>query len=279
MAILYRVLGGKNPLVLLGSIHIGFEEMYPFGEKLQAFLQNSDVFVFECDTDDYLSFAILQNESRYQAGDALRCHVSEETLDLLEEVCHRNGLRMGQLETYKPWAIVNALTPFAVKRLVPNMDVGELTALGVEKAVKKYGKGKSFAYLETVQEQLDALSCMSDVLQKELLRDTCLTILGKKSQEGMNADLVKWGKWWQEGNADAFASSYRTDETAETSPEYRRIMMTERNDRMAERIVLCLESETNHSYCVTVGLMHLVLAEDSILSKLEEAGYTIEQIR
>ena len=39
-----------------------------------------------------------------------------------------------------------------------------------------------------------------------------------------------------------------------------------------------LEFEKQSRFFVTIGLMHLVLQEDSVLTELEKLGYTIEQI-
>lgn len=35
VGILYQISGGKNPATILGSIHVGTEEMYPFGKAVQ----------------------------------------------------------------------------------------------------------------------------------------------------------------------------------------------------------------------------------------------------
>ena len=48
--LLYRVTGGKSELYLLGSIHVGSEEMYPMGQHILDALEAADVLAFECDT-------------------------------------------------------------------------------------------------------------------------------------------------------------------------------------------------------------------------------------
>ena len=42
VGILYRVTGGKNSLVLLGSIHVGSEEMYPMGSHILDALEEGE---------------------------------------------------------------------------------------------------------------------------------------------------------------------------------------------------------------------------------------------
>ena len=41
--ILYRVTGGKSDLYLLGSIHVGSEDMYPLGQHILDAMEAADV--------------------------------------------------------------------------------------------------------------------------------------------------------------------------------------------------------------------------------------------
>ena len=58
--------------------------------------------------------------------------------------------------------------------------------------------------------------------------------------------------------------------------EYHTALVTERNARMARRLADWLEGE--ETCFVTLGLLHLVLEGDSVLSCLEEMGYAVERI-
>ena len=60
--------------------------------------------------------------------------------------------------------------------------------------------------------------------------------------------------------------------------EYHSALVTNRNRAMADRLCTMLEGDEPHSYFVPVGLMHLVLPEDSILTLLRQSGYTVEQL-
>ncbi len=44
--ILYRITGGKNPMVILGSIHVGGPEMAPYGPHIMGEMDQAAGFVF-----------------------------------------------------------------------------------------------------------------------------------------------------------------------------------------------------------------------------------------
>ena len=60
--------------------------------------------------------------------------------------------------------------------------------------------------------------------------------------------------------------------------EYHQALVTGRNRHMAQELVRMLEEDGSHSFFVTIGLMHLVLPQDSVLFELEQMGYTVERM-
>ena len=60
--------------------------------------------------------------------------------------------------------------------------------------------------------------------------------------------------------------------------EYHEGLVSRRNAAMAQRLDALLRSDDKRSYFVTMGLMHLVLPQDSILLRLEALGYTVERV-
>ena len=96
----------------------------------------------------------------------------------------------------------------------------------------------------------------------------------------MDASIDLWPDWWRAGDVEAFASAYLDGMAAEPDQalarEYHAALVTDRNARMACRMAEWLE--TGETHFVTLGLLHLVLDGDSVLTCLEEMGYTVERI-
>ena len=94
--------------------------------------------------------------------------------------------------------------------------------------------------------------------------------------------LAQWPDWWAEGETEPFIHAYEAEndfaEPALTE-EYRWGLITLRNRRMAEGLRVLLEQDEGEKIFATVGLLHLVLPEESVLRELEAMGYQVEQVK
>lgn len=272
MGIAYRITGGRNEMVLLGSIHVGSRAMYPMRKEIQKAIKEADVLVFECDTQSKEAAQITAELMKCSDDESLSSLIHPETRSLLTQTAQKLRLDDRTLETLKPWAVTSMLS---VQTASAQMGKGS-TALGVEEMVRKLGEQKVYQYLETAEEQLLLMDAFSSELQDYLLRTGCEAILHPQE----NSDLSNWSRWWAEGNAQAFAASYLTglenEEEPDLAREYHDSLLRKRNERMAHRLSEMLEDENEKRFFVSIGLMHLVLPGDSVLSELEEMGYQVE---
>lgn len=273
--VLYRVSGGAGEMYLLGSIHVGSDEMYPFSPSIRAAIRQADVLVFECDT---ASKEARESTARLMQGTGLKDAVSPECYARAMQAAQHLGLDSSAVEGMKPWAAASLFSTHAAARQLGEKSARSATAIGVEEMVRRQAVGKPCHYLETAQEQLMVMDSFSPQLQEHLLQEACETALNPTEDE----TLQLWPKWWAEGNADAFAASYLESFANEKNPalaqEYHDALITQRNRRMARGLQTLLESPEAKRCFVTVGLMHLVLPGDSILAELTAMGYEVEKI-
>ena len=161
-------------------------------------------------------------------------------------------------------------------------DIAQAMELGVEQQIALLAEEKNVRYLETAREQLEVMDGFSPELQEYMLQTSCTSILYPELISEVDASLSLWPHWWAQGNAEAFAQNYQdgmeSDPEPELMQEYHDKLLFERNQRMAAGLREMLESEEEHSYFVTVGLLHLVLPQESIVYELEQMGYTVEKI-
>lgn len=276
----YLIQGGRSTLTILGSIHVGSEEMYPLAPAILNTLQDADYVVFECDTESSEALSQTMQRMAYGLNDGLKKHVSPEVYAMVEQVAKKTGYPMSVLSTLKPWAIVSMLTMDTTAAAMGVEDLTEAASYGVEEQISLLTGDKPRLWLEETSQQLDALDGMSDALQSYLLETACQSILDPSSISGTDADTAKWPEWWAQGNGLAFADSYQKGLEQETEPElaeeYHQRLVSQRNQRMAQRLQEMLEGDA--SCFAVIGLMHLVLPGDSVLSLLEEMGYTVTQI-
>jgi len=279
--LLYEVSGGQADMVLLGSIHIGSEAMMPFGSGIQRAMAAADTFVYECDTAAPEALAEAQARMRRTQG-TLADDLGDALYAQLTQVAKQLGLSIRVLDEYQPWAVINTLAVYATAAEMGTANAAEALSLGVERQVQAFAAAhsKPAVYLETVAEQLDMLESFSPELVQYLLQSECDVILNPSQAEGLDAGIALWPTWWRDGDAAAFADNYLNHylQTGyeEVCTEYHVTLITQRNARMAEQLDELLQTEG--SYFVTVGLLHLALPEDSILTHLAKKGYTVTQI-
>ncbi len=273
--ICYRITGGKNAMVLLGSIHVGSPDMEPYGSHILTEMEQADVFVFECDSDSPQVAAQTQAMMRLEDG-TLQDVLSPELWSLVTQACAKAGLDPNVLKPYKPWAATSMLVTAAASQQMGARTSRQAVSRGVEQEVEEHVKGRSVRYLETAVSQLMLMEGFSPALQNALLEQSCDALLNPQE----NATLSQWPLWWRDGNAEAFANEYAQDDSLppELTAEYHEALVSTRNRQMADALVAMLEEDEPHRFFVTVGLMHLVLPDDSILLELENRGYTIERL-
>lgn len=282
VGLLYRVTGGKNQMVLLGSIHAGSKSMYPMGAHVLDALESADILAFECDTQSAEAQAVYADMMRSPEGERLSDQVSAETFSMIEQAAEAAGMRMETLEGLMPWAAMSLLNTQATAALLGARSAKAASDLGVERQIAKLGGEKPVVWLQSTRDELEVLAGFSPELQEYLLQSACRLLIDPSGATGMDAAMNQWPDWWAEGDADAFAQVYQEgmeqERNAALAQEYHRALVTERNARMARRMAQWLEAGEGQSYFVTLGLLHLVLPGDSVIAELERMGYQVERV-
>lgn len=269
LGILYRVTGGKNDWYILGSIHVGGRGMYPLGRSVRQAMEQADVLLFECDTQSEEAQAETAALMACPEGGDLFDRIGADCQEQVRRAAEKAGYSLDALRSLKPWAVTSMLS---LKAAAQSMGGNQP---GVETMVRRGAGQKQIAYLETNAEQLNTLESFSPELQEYLLQSACREVLGDSPS---GSQVESWPRWWADGDAQAFAASYvqEQQEEPELAAEYHEALITRRNKRMAERLEPWLRGD--QSGLVTVGLMHLVLPGDSLLSELEAMGYTVQKV-
>ena len=278
--ILFKASDGKTTVYLLGSIHVGSQEMYPFGAAITQAMQEADRFVFECDSTSSESAALMQEKMRYSDGTKLNDVITPKVYQTLCAACEKIGVPISRFDGMKPWAVVSTLSVFASAAEMGAKDAAQATALGVESKVRGYAQSKPCDYLETVDAQLSLMEDFSPALQEYLLSSVCEVLLHPNDLKGMDKTVSQWPDWWRTGNMEAFRDSYletylEPGYEAETM-EYHEKLIASRNQSMASSLQTLMRQYAGETLFVTVGLMHLVLPDDSIPEWLTQSGVTVQ---
>ena len=273
--LLYHVTGGNSEAWILGSIHIGSPDMYPFGQHILSALESADTLVFESDSD---SDEAAELALSLMAADApLRDRISGDAYALLEQVCEQTGYSLSYLSTLKTWGIVTLLSTQVNAVEMGMEDISAAASYGVETQIKQLAGNKPRLFLEDLREAMLVMDDFSPELQEYLLKDACQALLNPQT-----TDTALYPSWWRDGDAQAFANSFTLDTQDETAArlteEYVDKMLTRRNQFMAKKIQSLLDDGQGRRYFITIGLMHLVLEDDSVLTLLASMDYQVDRL-
>ncbi len=267
--IFYEVTGGENPVYLLGSIHVGEEEMYPLHVSVEEGFESSDVLVMEIDLDNLNEMAVAQEMMEYAMYDnekRMRDTIPEDTFQDLLSYAQPLGIGEDILDRFRPWYGTMLLTEIAVEESDFSQEYG------VEQYFLDQKEEREVIGLESVEDQLRPFTLLSDESQRRYLKEA----LG--DMETVNQQLGEMMDYWEQGDLEYFESLRRESMEEVDSESFRRYqiaMLDERDLNMTEKIQELLENDEDKTYFVVVGSLHLV-GENSIVYNLEEQGYHLE---
>lgn len=267
--IFYEVSGGVNTVYLLGSIHVGEEEMYPLHSSVEEAFEASDVLVMEIDLDNLNEVAVAQEMMEYAMytdGRTMRDEISEETFQSLLTYAEPLGIGEEVLDLFRPWYGTMLLTEIAVEQS------GLSQEYGVEQYFLDQKGDREVVGLESVRDQLFPFTLLSSESQALYLEETLAEMDEVESQ------LREMIDYWIKGDFEYF-ENLRRDSIAEVATEslqqYQIAMLDGRDEVMTEKIQELLENDKEKTYFIVVGSLHLV-GENGIPYNLEGLGYQLE---
>src|SRR5690606_34464573 len=172
-------------------------------------------------------------------------------------------------------------TPLGLATLLPMVDrLHEMIRrqpLDVVIYSRAKAAGKEVGGIEKVEEQIAVFQAFEIDEQVRMLEST-LDELEAAESEGESL-LEKIIDLYLAGDAEAFLELMRED--AEDDPEltakFEKLLLTDRNERMAERIDAMLREHPDRSFFFAVGAAHFA-GEKGLVTLLEADGHAIERI-
>ncbi|MFA9559330.1 TraB/GumN family protein [Evansella sp. AB-rgal1] len=271
----WKVENDGNLVYLLGSIHLGTTDLYPFNEKLVNAFHESDALVVEANLFDLEGLQYFMQKSMFDDETTIEDVLSEETYNKLVKVLEGYGIPVEYVAFYKPWSIASDLSNISLSESL-GTPAEELASLGIDMYFLTNAMlgQKPILELEGIAAQADMFDGLSAEAQEDYLADVLDSILEEQTYDESEAELLKeWFKYWSAGDIDGFTESLLLLDGEPT--EFDEMLLGERDKNMAEGISQLLESEEKGTYFVVVGAAHF-LTEGTILYYLEEKGYTIE---
>jgi uncharacterized protein YbaP (TraB family) len=248
----------KQEFLILGTVHVGSNELYPLPESIEPYLINSNGLILEADlSKNNVSFPTANNH------EFVVNLLSDSQFQQLVTAAKALGIAPSRLEHQPPWVVALTLQQAQFSQL------GYQPALGVEKILTQMARTNKVPVfgLETMQFQIDLLSQQSDS-GKQMLLDT----LNEWPDAKHNANCLIQS--WKSGDRDNLEQLLLTENMNE---EFADRFIYSRNKHWVDTL-LSNESFTEGKFLVAVGTLHLV-GVDNLLSLLKEQGFIVTPLQ
>lgn len=263
----WSVSAGDADVVLLGSVHMAFDDIYPLRQEIEDAYIAADHLVVEVDIGGANSLAIEQSmlqRGLLPEGEVLSEQLSEPVWQALEKYIRSRGLPIEGFQVLRPGLVVLTLTTMRL------MEMGMDPQLGIDQHFLKAARGnKPILELETAQQQIDLLLNFPDanlVVEQTLGQLDSIDLYMRPIYEA-----------WKAGDAGALNRLLLEDELAR-EPRYvafYEAMFDNRNYAMVDKIAEYLAGSGR--YFIVVGAGHLV-GEKGIIALLEKRGFSAQQL-
>ena len=270
--LVYRVTDGQgHTLYLLGTIHVGSDNMYPLGSAVEEAYAAADIVAVEMDVYAYGGnlFSSLKTafSLMYGVQDNIKNHLSPETYALGVEAL---GMPEIALQRMKPAMWYSLAENYIITK------AGLDAAKGVDYWLLKqaHKDGKQIDELESLEEQMATLLAIpEDVIDYEV---QAMLTYPEESAQG----LLTLFEAWRQGDEAALrtlleVSAEGEAELSEAYAEYSDTLIDSRNAGFEEQALAYLNR--GKTALIAVGAFHII-GENGLAEKLAQLGYTVEEI-
>lgn len=268
--IFYQVFGGENDMYILGSVHLGNEEMYPLKSSVEIAYKLSSTLVLEASIEETDLDEVKMALTSYifiEDGLILTDMINDDLYQRITSIITPEILEEDILLQLKPWYIAQIISQTAQKKTKYKVE------LGVDQYFLDRALHRRVVTLETLEDQIEPYLLMSTETSVKYLEQT---LEDYSSTEEALTELIDY---WYQGDYEAVDKvkdllSERID--TKSYDLYIESMLDKRNYEMTQKLDKLLRNDIEETHFVVVGYLHLA-GDNSIISYLEELGYTCQK--
>lgn len=252
-------------LYIMGTVHLLRPDLDWRSEEITHALTSADTVVFEADVASQQAASemmkFISTKGMFTDGRQLTSLLTEYEQAELEAALGTVGLPLGAVQPMKPWWAAVNLSVMQIQKegFDPNSGVETVLRLEAEQA------GKSFAYLETIDEQLGKLATLPDAVQVDFLISSAESI--EEGGEVLDALVSEW----VDGDVNGLALLLANPDMMGSEDLYD-ALLRQRNQDWVGKISAMLDEPGTR--LIAVGAGHLA-GDDSVIRLLENEGYEV----
>lgn len=265
------VIEGKTPSYLFGTIHVPDERVMNLPRVVEEALGACHEFYAEIPMDAEAMVSVLPR-TMLPGGRTIADVLPKALYERTEAYVKRKGFSLAIFE--------RARVPFVAVQIAL-LDYLDDMALRLPLDMALYtqalGTGKEVGGLETVDEQMSIFEDMSDEDGAKMLSKT-LDMIEEAEQKGVNYVEQLMQLYLAGDEAGLLGFMHQSlDPNDDFDRRFIRVLLTDRNARMARRIVEKLEKEPGRAYFFAIGAGHLA-GDDGVLTLLGKKGLKLRRL-
>lgn len=268
---IWEATNGSTSVNLVGTIHLGSNNINFLNDDIKRIIDETDVLSVELDLSLKENIEKTQSSGYLKDEKTIENYLSEDEINKLSSIINTLSPKFNIKE-------INNLNSFSLSSLLTNLCYAKAGILGNGldlimingvKLRKANGDNITINELEGVDYQLETINkTFTWEYLKKYLNDY------SNSNIGEEVDIAKnLFNSYKTGDIEFIEES--NNKMKNDSPEYYKIMLTDRNIGMTNKIDELIKDGKNHT--VAVGAAHFI-GEDGILKLLEEKGYKITRV-
>lgn len=263
----WKISKGNDYVYIGGTVHLLPESAFPLPAEFEQAYAATDTLVLEAKmpepTDTAAQTALLQAMA-YSDGRSLSQVLSPAVYQQVADYFAPFGIQLQQLDGYKPGFIM-------LQMLALEMMKAQLSGEGVDSYFDKKAKtdGKTLAYLETMESQINLLANMGDGYEDAFMK------MNLDQFGDFKAYFAAMVAAWRAGDMVEL-DKLAVQPARELDPILYQALFVQRNNAWLPQIEQMFGN--NSKELVLVGGGHLA-GEHSVLALLQQAGYQVQQVQ
>lgn len=268
---IWEATNGSTSVNLVGTIHLGSNNINFLNDDIKRIIDETDVLSVELDLSLKENIQKTQSSGYLKDGKTIENYLSEDEINKLSSIINTLSPKFNIKE-------INNLNSFSLISLLTNLCYAKAGILGNGldlimingvKLRKANGDNITINELEGVDYQLETINkTFTWEYLKKYLNDYSNSNIDEEVDIAKNLFNA-----YKTGDIEFIEES--NNKMKNDNPEYYKIMLTDRNIGMTNKIDELIKDGKNHT--VAVGAAHFI-GEDGILKLLEEKGYKITRV-
>ena len=266
---LWRIEGLEATSYLFGTIHLPDERVLTLHPAVEAAFAASDAVYTEIPMTLATS---MEASSRIflEDGTRLRDVLPADLYERADRYLTARGRDIELFGRFKVWKFT--------------MDLGMLDSfrkylfsvpMDMTLASRAQAAGKLTGGLETVEEQMAVFESLTLEEQVEMLRQTLAELEAMEARgEPAHDEVVQL---YLSGDGEALAAEMAAAEGDPVGAKFLRLILTERDERMAERAAARMRGNPRTSFFFAVGAAHCV-GDEGLPVRLRRLGFQVERV-